>query len=91
MGTKGGTKFSSSLAIVTACYKGGMSEVAPRRTLVAEPAASLPLDARALAETLAERLDVAVGNCRLELVFERGRLVHVWRHERIGATWLERR
>jgi hypothetical protein len=40
-------------------------------------------DARALAEALAERLDLEVGTSRLELVFEDRRLVHVWRHERI--------
>jgi hypothetical protein len=68
-----------------------VDEVAPGGTLAPEPAEALPLDARALAETLAERLDLAVGTSRLELVFERGRLVHVWRHERIGATSLERR
>lgn len=62
-----------------------------RGGLTPEPASSIPLWTRELAELLAERLDLAVGNCRLELVFERGRLVHVWRHERIGATSLERR
>jgi hypothetical protein len=90
-GSQTGTKFSSALAIVPTCHNLAMDEFAPRGTLVPEPAAALPVDARALAETLAERLDLAVGTSRLELVFERGRLVHLWRHEKIKATSLEPR
>ena len=51
---------------------------------------SLPSDTRSLAELLGERLDLAVGQCRLELTLEDGRLVNLWRHERIGATALGR-
>jgi hypothetical protein len=63
-------------------------KVSERGGLTPEPASSIPLATRELAELLAERLDLAVGLSRLELLFERGRLVHVWRHEKIKATSL---
>jgi hypothetical protein len=66
-------------------------EVSERGGLTPEPASSVPLATRELAELLAERLELAVGVSRLELVFEGGRLVHVWRHERVGAASLSRR
>ena len=51
----------------------------PRR----EPAAALPPDARTLAETLAERLDLATEKCRIELELSDGRLVAVWLHRKL--------
>jgi hypothetical protein len=54
-----------------------------------EPAAALPPDTRALAETLAERLELAVGRCRLECELQDGRLVAIWRHQRIIGDALD--
>ena len=53
-----------------------------------EAATRLPADTRLLAELLAERLDLAVGHVRVELELDDGRLVSLWRHERIGARSL---
>jgi hypothetical protein len=65
-----------------------VDELSPRGTRVPELAAALPLDTRALAEALAERLDLAVGQCRLELELQDGRLLHVWRHAKVKASAL---
>ena len=51
---------------------------------------SLPTDTRTLCELLAERLDLAVGQCRLECNFEDGRLRGLWKHAHVGALALER-
>lgn len=53
-------------------------------------AATLGLDVRSLAETLAARLDAARGPTRLEFEYEDGRLLRVHRHEKIGVASLAR-
>lgn len=59
--------------------------------MVAISAAELSPHVRALAELLARqpRIAAADGKCRIELLLENGRLVEVFKHERIGARELE--
>jgi hypothetical protein len=63
-------------------------EVSERGGLTPQPASSIPLATRELAELLAERLDLAVGTCRLELQLQDGALVHVWAHAKLKASSL---
>lgn len=52
-------------------------------------AADLAPDVRSLCETVAERLNLAVGVSRFEAELVDGRLQVVWLHSRFGATQLE--
>lgn len=57
---------------------------------LALPGEALPQDTRLLAELLAERLDMAIGTCRVELELQNGVLRAVWRHDRTAAAALRR-
>ena len=50
----------------------------------------LPPDTRSLLELLAERLDLAVGVCRLEVELADGVVRSIWRHEKTPGTALGR-
>jgi hypothetical protein len=52
-------------------------------------AAALGMDARLLAEVLAEQLNLANGQTRLELEYRDGRLTIAYAHVRLNATALE--
>jgi hypothetical protein len=58
--------------------------------VVETPATELPPRTRVLAELLAEMLDLAVGAATIELVLEDGRLLTVFRKEKVPATRLDR-
>jgi len=45
--------------------------------------------ARELAELLGRRMGVASGRQRLELLYEDGRLVELFKHDRVGSRALE--
>jgi hypothetical protein len=53
------------------------------------PLATPARDARELAEQLAERLNAIIGTVRLELIFQDGRLVNGYRHDKFSAHSLE--
>lgn len=50
----------------------------------------VPPDLRGLLEYIAERLNLAVGDTRLEAIFADGKLRYLYRHERLDSQEIER-
>lgn len=53
-------------------------------------AVEVPPNVRMMLELVGERLDLAAGQCRLEVEFQDGEVLHVWRHEKVKGTALGR-